>query len=124
VRSEAVTVEGSVLKCRRRGSRNRAYKQQPNGKQGHAIYLLDPVTDASANIKERTSFDPWGRRRDAVDWEGYQEADGDALASAEKPGYTGHEDLSDVGIIHMNGRLYDPEIGRFLSCDPILQGHK
>jgi RHS repeat-associated protein len=38
-----------------------------------------------------------------------------------KPGYTGHEMLDDVGIIHMNGRIYDPEIGRMLSPDPIIQ---
>lgn len=36
-------------------------------------------------------------------------------------GYTGHEHLVGSGLIHMNGRLYDPEIGRFMSPDPIVQ---
>jgi RHS repeat-associated protein len=36
-------------------------------------------------------------------------------------GFTGHEHLDDVGLIHMNGRVYDPVIGRFLSADPIIQ---
>ena len=26
-----------------------------------------------------------------------------------------------LGIIHMNGRIYDPELGRFLSADPTMQ---
>jgi RHS repeat-associated protein len=29
--------------------------------------------------------------------------------------------LDDVGIIHMNWRIYDPEIGRMSSPDPIIQ---
>jgi RHS repeat-associated protein len=29
--------------------------------------------------------------------------------------------LDDLGLIHMNGRVYDPTIGRFLSADPFVQ---
>ena len=36
-------------------------------------------------------------------------------------GYTGHEQLDAVGLIHMNGRVYDPQLGRFLSADPFVQ---
>ena len=36
-------------------------------------------------------------------------------------GYTGHEMLNDFDIINMNGRLYDPVIGRFLSPDNYVQ---
>ncbi len=32
-------------------------------------------------------------------------------------GFTGHEHLPHLGLIHMNGRVYDPQIGRFLSPD-------
>ncbi len=32
-----------------------------------------------------------------------------------------HEHLDEVGIIHMNGRIYDPLIGRFMSADPYIQ---
>ena len=35
-------------------------------------------------------------------------------------GYTGHEHLDRTGFIHMNGRLYDPQLGRFLGPDPIV----
>lgn len=36
-------------------------------------------------------------------------------------GYTGHEMLEEFGIINMNGRLYDPILGRFFSPDNYVQ---
>ena len=36
-------------------------------------------------------------------------------------GFTGHEMMSDFQLINMNGRLYDPLIGRFLSPDNYVQ---
>ncbi len=36
-------------------------------------------------------------------------------------GYTGHEHFYDLGLIHMNGRIYDPQLGRFLSPDNYVQ---
>jgi RHS repeat-associated protein len=36
-------------------------------------------------------------------------------------GYTGHEHDLKYGLINMRGRMYDPEIGRFLTPDPVLQ---
>lgn len=36
-------------------------------------------------------------------------------------GFTGHEHVDDVRLIHMNGRMYDYQLGRFLSVDPVIQ---
>jgi len=36
-------------------------------------------------------------------------------------GFTDHEHMDSVGLIHMNGRVYDPELGRFMSADPFVQ---
>ncbi|WP_236636873.1 RHS repeat-associated core domain-containing protein [Sinomicrobium soli] len=36
-------------------------------------------------------------------------------------GYTGHEHLAGVGLVHMNGRLYDPVLHRFLMPDNFVQ---
>lgn len=36
-------------------------------------------------------------------------------------GYTDHEHLNEQQLIHMNGRIYDFNVGRFLSVDPFLQ---
>ena len=35
-------------------------------------------------------------------------------------GFTGHEHLGRVGLIHASGRLYDPRLGRYLSPDPVV----
>lgn len=43
-----------------------------------------------------------------------------SAAHTTKLGYTGHEHLDNVGLIHMNGRVYDPIIGRFISPDPLV----
>ena len=36
-------------------------------------------------------------------------------------GYTMHEHLDGFSLINMNGRVYDPQIARFLSPDPYVQ---
>ena len=64
------------------------------------------------------SFDAWGRRRDKDTWS-YSLSDEPALF-AER-GFTAHEHLEDFKLINMNGRLYDPVVGRFLSPDPYVQ---
>ncbi|NKQ41001.1 MAG: hypothetical protein HF962_05475 [Sulfurovum sp.] len=33
-------------------------------------------------------------------------------------GYTGHEHIQKTHLIHINGRVYDPVIARFISADP------
>ena len=43
------------------------------------------------------------------------------LLPTTSDGFTGHEMLDDFGLIHMSGRVYDPQIGRFLSADPLVQ---
>lgn len=36
-------------------------------------------------------------------------------------GFTGHEEVETMNLVHMNGRIYDPLLGRFLSADPFIQ---
>jgi RHS repeat-associated protein len=73
---------------------------------------------------QRESFDTWGERRVPETQVAYRQSDGDAFRTGPdtyERGYTGHEQLDDSGLIHMNGRLYDPELGRMLSPDPYVQ---
>jgi len=75
------------------------------------------VTDASGNVLERYSFDPWGRRRNPTDWS-FNNVPTTFLFDR---GYTGHEMLDAFGLINMNGRVYDPVMARFLSPDNYVQ---
>ncbi len=75
------------------------------------------ITDETGNVVERSSFDAWGKRRFAT---GADDTAG-SLTSQTTQGYTGQEELQAVGLVHMNGRVYDPRLGRFTSADPTLQ---
>jgi RHS repeat-associated protein len=75
----------------------------------------------------RYAYDPFGKRRyesGAYDANGTLIADyggGDPYADVGTDrGFTGHEHLDDVGVIHMNGRTYDPLIARFMQGDPVV----
>ncbi|WP_210418668.1 RHS repeat domain-containing protein, partial [Aliikangiella coralliicola] len=45
----------------------------------------------------------------------------DDLKLETRRGFTDHEHLDDAQLIHMNGRIYDYNAGRFLSVDPFIQ---
>ena len=74
------------------------------------------ITDASGNVLEKLSYDPWGRRRNPNNWTDYT-----VQPSRFDRGYTSHEHLDQFGLINMNGRVYDPFLARFLSPDPFVQ---
>ena len=78
--------------------------------------------DESAAVVVKLSFDAFGKRRSPSSW-GASPSTGDwtKVAAIAHRGFTSHEGLDNVGLIHMNGRVYDPLIGRFLSADPVIQ---
>lgn len=96
----------------------------------HLGSVVATTTDTGA-IEERFSFDAWGKRRDGLTvnntaganhWTGPSAGSFIALASSfTHRGYTGHEHIDHIGLVNMNGRVYDPEVGRFLSADPSVQ---
>jgi RHS repeat-associated protein len=73
-------------------------------------------------LLSRTSYQPFGARRSG-DWLGRSPTSGEwqQIQATTPRGYTDHEHLDNLGIVHMNGRVYDPVMGRFLSPDPIVQ---
>ncbi|TCV95858.1 RHS repeat-associated protein [Luteibacter rhizovicinus] len=73
-------------------------------------YLTNPlgtplvVTDAQNNIIRRLDQKPYGQG---------------VLDVERGAGYTGHVVDEDTDLIYMQARYYDPELGRFLSTDPV-----
>jgi RHS repeat-associated protein len=75
------------------------------------------VTNESGTVLQRLAYDPWGARRNPTNW-----AENDARTSfLFARGYTLHEHLDAFNLINMNGRMYDPQVARFLSPDPYIQ---
>ena len=85
----------------------------------HRDYLgsILAITDKEGVFKEKRHFDAWGNIVKLQDGAGNNLT---AFKILDR-GYTGHEHLLGVGIIHMNGRLYDPVLHRFLSPDNFVQ---
>ena len=86
----------------------------------YSDYLGSPktITNANGNTIYEQNFDAWGQRRNPNTW--------DYSATPLPPswlyrGFTGHEHLPQYSLINMNGRLYDPQNGRMLQADPVLQ---
>ena len=79
------------------------------------------VTDNSGVVVAEQSFDAWGRRRNPTTWTLLLPTAATSLPYWLYRGYTGHEHLDNFGLINMNGRLYDPVVGRMLSPDNYVQ---
>jgi len=75
----------------------------------HTDALGSPVAvtnSAGQEIEtERTEYGPYGEQLNR--------------ATDNRPGYAGHVGDSTTGLSYMQQRYYDPQIGRFLSVDPV-----
>jgi RHS repeat-associated protein len=80
------------------------------------------VTSATGAVLMQSSFGPFGQRRGA-NWQGNPSTgDWATIASTSRRGFTEHTMLDNLSLIHMNGRVMDPLLGRFVSADPNIDG--
>jgi RHS repeat-associated protein len=93
------------------------------------VYLLedhqgsvDGYASQAGSLLARASYQPFGARRGG-DGTGSAptSAEWQQIRSTTSRGYTDHEHADNLGVIHMNGRIYDPVAARFLSADPVVQ---
>jgi RHS repeat-associated protein len=70
--------------------------------------ILSAMDENGAKVFD-ASYDAWGRQTVTLNSIGLHR------------GYTGHEMLNEFDIINMNGRSYDPVLGRFFSPDNYVQ---
>jgi RHS repeat-associated protein len=106
-----------------------AIQARTQGSSPETVYLLedhlggvDGFMASSGSLLTRASYQPYGARRSG-DWLGSAPtpAEWQQIQRTTPRGYTDHEHLDNLGIVHMNGRVYDPVLGRFLSPDPVVQ---
>jgi RHS repeat-associated protein len=79
---------------------------------------ITAVSDEAGRIVQRFAYDAWGKRTNPANNQLINSTNNVGVTR----GYTDHEHLDDLGLIHMNGRVYDPTLGRFLSADPYIDG--
>lgn len=82
----------------------------------HLGSALMAVDDSGNKIisESHGRYDPWGQP-----WN----VEGVAVDKLKEDsrGFTGHENIASAGLIHMNGRVYDPIIGQFIGPDRFIQ---
>ncbi len=76
-------------------------------KDAHGSILY--IVDKSGNHVFEATYDAWGKQTVTMNLIDF------------RYGYCGHEMLNEVELIDMGGRVYDPALGRFLSCDNYVQ---
>ncbi len=76
-------------------------------------------TDHHGQVTALRTFDPFGKPR-GNDGASLSNTTLDNLDQSRR-GFTDHEHLDEIDIIHMNGRVYDYNLGRFMSVDPVIQ---
>ena len=82
---------------------------------------VDTVTDETGAVVERLSYDAFGKRRIAAGADAWTDSALAIAAVHSRRGFTDHEHLDAFQLVHMNGRIQDPHLGRFISADPFVQ---
>jgi RHS repeat-associated protein len=85
-----------------------------------ALGSITAITDEHAKVIERRSYTPFGKIRSMV--YGTNTITASLLTSLKTTrGFTGHEFIGELpGLVHMNARVYDSDLGRFLSADTMI----
>jgi RHS repeat-associated protein len=75
------------------------------------------LSNESGALREKLEYDVWGKRRSKDD----NVSTPDSLDGVtDNRGFTGHEMLDQLDLVHMNGRVYEPALGKFFSADPFV----
>ncbi|BBN83625.1 hypothetical protein PA25_36100 [Pseudoalteromonas sp. A25] len=78
-------------------------------------------TDRNGKVIAERNFDPFGKpRQSSGGSKAVSQLEDKDLAKTNR-GFTDHEHLDELELIHMNGRVYDYNLGRFMSVDPVIQ---
>ena len=80
---------------------------------------IQAYSDELGKLYQELSYDAWGLRRNPETWVVF-----DVMASSNAyndHGFGGHEHIDLFELVNMDGRMYDPAVGRFISADPFIQ---
>lgn len=80
---------------------------------------IQAYTDESGLLYQDLSYDAWGLRRSPDNWEVFENLT--SSHAYDEHGFGGHEHIDLFDLVNMDGRMYDPVVGRFISADPFIQ---
>ena len=86
---------------------------------GDHLGSVSNYTDGAGSSMVAASYDAYGDRRGA-NWTGDPTAgELTTMNNLTRRGFTEHEMLDSTQLVHMNGRAFNPIVGRFVSADPM-----
>jgi RHS repeat-associated protein len=88
--------------------------QQMNYLHRGRLGSVEAITNNNGTPVQRFQYDPFGNQT-------LLRGSQPGVGTITTEGYTGHEEIPQMSLIHMNGRMYDPVTGRFISADPFVQ---
>lgn len=110
-----VVADGRIVAQITHDGTNESWLSFHNDHLGSIIAKTSPGTSS-----DQAFFSATGVRKVHDDWTTNWTPPSGGWTHSE--GFTGHEQLYHLSLVHMNGRVYDSDIGRFLSADPLVPG--
>lgn len=99
-----------------------------NGTTQEFLYLhrdyqgsIVAISNSTGVVVEKRMFDVWGSLIQYANSSGITSVPTNSTIMLLDRGYTGHEHLLGVGLINMNGRVYDDKLHKFLQPDNNIQ---
>lgn len=109
---------GLVISHRRDGTGGRRWVLTDHQGSADRIVNRFGLMRKYGSVSERMSFEPFGWRRNEYGTSLSRTEVRTTASHTTRRGYTGHEHYDKRALIHMNGRVYDPEIGRLVNTVP------
>ena len=129
---EVITLPSGVIETKRYVAN--AIQTTRNNGTGQINYLyydnlgsIDAITNHNGQLITRLYFGAFGQQNQIAKSQWSAQAQAYAaitlsnLIDITTKGYTGHEQLERFNLIHMGGRVYDPNTARFIQADPQIQ---
>ena len=96
-----------------------------NGVEYYYVYNLqgdvEALADSNGTIIARYTYDPWGKHISITDGNGTNvSSNATHIANINPIRYRGYYYDTETGFYYLNSRYYDPEIGRFINADGLI----
>lgn len=110
-----ITVAGKLIAVHTRAANSNNYSRYLHY---DALGSVEAITNDVGELVKRYRYHPFGKK---IELQTAELLGSNNLPKITTRGFTGHEHIDGLGLIHMNARIYDPSLGRFMAADTIVQ---